>query len=70
MCCMKKALYRLETYYKQKATASERDVLVYLLNQTREATAIDIHTLAKNAIVHRLRLSVSAKRMASRALKN
>ena len=64
---MKKALYRLETYYKQKATASERDVLVYLLNQTREATAIDIHTLA---IVHRLRLSVSAKRMASRALKN
>lgn len=47
MCCMKKALYRLETYYKQKATASERDVLVYLLNQTREATAIDIHTLAK-----------------------
>lgn len=44
---MKKALYRLESYYKQKATESERDVLVFLLNQTREATAIDIHTLAK-----------------------
>lgn len=44
---MKKALYRLETYYKQKATESERDVLVFLLNQTREAVEIDIHSLAK-----------------------
>lgn len=44
---MKKALYRLESYYKQKATESERDVLVFLLNQTREAVEIDIHSLAK-----------------------
>lgn len=44
---MKKALYRLESYYKQKATESERDVLVFLLNQTRDAVEIDIHSLAK-----------------------
>ena len=44
---MKKALYRLDTYYKLHATESERDFLLYVLNHTREAVETDIHTLAK-----------------------
>ena len=34
---MKKGLYRLEVYYKQNATESEKEVLRYLINNTREA---------------------------------
>lgn len=44
---MKKALYRLEIYYKQQATESEKNVVGFLLNQTSEAVEMDIHTLAK-----------------------
>lgn len=45
---MKKGLYRLEVYYKQSATESEKEVLRFLINQTREAVEMDIHTMAKN----------------------
>ncbi len=44
---MKKTLYRLEIYYKQHATESEREFLLFVLNHTREAIEMDIHTLAK-----------------------
>lgn len=44
---MKKGLYRLEVYYKQCATESEKEVLRFLINQTREAVEMDIHTMAK-----------------------
>ena len=44
---MKKGLYRLEVYYKQSATESEKEVLRFLINQTREAVEMDIHTMAK-----------------------
>lgn len=44
---MKKGLYRLEIYYKQNATESEKEVLRFLINQTREAVEMDIHTMAK-----------------------
>ncbi len=44
---MKKGLYRLEVYYKQNATESEKEVLRYLINNTREAVEMDIHTMAK-----------------------
>lgn len=44
---MKKTLYRLEIYYKQHATESEREFLLFILNHTREAIEMDIHTLAK-----------------------
>ena len=44
---MKKGLYRLEVYYKQSATESENEVLRFLINQTREAVEMDIHTMAK-----------------------
>ena len=44
---MKKGLYRLEVYYKQSATESEKAVLRFLINQTREAVEMDIHTMAK-----------------------
>lgn len=46
---MKKGLYRLEVYYKQNATESEKEVLRYLIHHTREAVEMDIHTIAKNA---------------------
>ena len=42
---MKKGLYRLEVYYKQSATESEKEVLRFLINQTREAVEMDIHTM-------------------------
>ena len=44
---MKKGLYRLEVYYKQSATESEKEGLRFLINQTREAVEMDIHTMAK-----------------------
>ena len=44
---MKKGLYRLEVYYKQNATESEKEVLRFLISRTREAIEMDIHTLAK-----------------------
>lgn len=44
---MKKGLYRLETYYQQSATESEKEVLRFLLHRTREAIETDIHTMAK-----------------------
>lgn len=44
---MKKGLYRLEVYYKQNATESEKEVLRYLIHHTREAVEMDIHTIAK-----------------------
>ena len=44
---MKKGLYRLEVYYKQSATEREKEVLRFLINQTREAVEMDIHTMAK-----------------------
>lgn len=43
---MKKALYRLESYYEQ-ATESEKEVLRLLIHHTKEASEMDIHTLAK-----------------------
>lgn len=44
---MKKGLYRLEVYYKQNVTESEKEVLRYLIHHTREAVETDIHTIAK-----------------------
>lgn len=44
---MKKALYRLEIYYKQSATESEKEVLNFILEHPRTVVEIDIHTLAK-----------------------
>ncbi len=44
---MKKALHQLEKYYQQHSTETERRALQFLINQTREAVNIDIHTLAK-----------------------
>ena len=44
---MKKGLYRLEVYYKQNATESEKEVLRFLISRTREAIEMDIHTPAK-----------------------
>lgn len=44
---MKKGLYRLEAYYKQSATESEKEVLRFLIHRTREAVEMDIHTMAK-----------------------
>lgn len=44
---MKKGLYRLEVYYKQNATESEKEVLRYLIHHTREAVEMDIHTIAQ-----------------------
>ncbi|NBH33642.1 MurR/RpiR family transcriptional regulator [Clostridiaceae bacterium] len=44
---MKKGLYRLEAYYKEGATESEKEVLRFLIHQTREAVEMDIHTMAK-----------------------
>lgn len=44
---MKKALYRLETYYKRDATESEKEFLMFVINNTREAVEMDIHALAK-----------------------
>lgn len=44
---MKKALYRLETYYEQSATESEKPFLLFLLNNPRKVVDMDIHTLAK-----------------------
>ena len=37
----------MEVYYKQSATESEKEVLRFLINQTREAVEMDIHTMAK-----------------------
>lgn len=44
---VKKAKYRLESYYKQDATSGEKEVLRYILKNTREVVEMDIHTLAK-----------------------
>lgn len=44
---MKKGLYRLEAYYEEGATESEKEVLRFLIHQTREAVETDIHTMAK-----------------------
>lgn len=44
---MKKGLYRLEVYYKQNATESEKEVLRFLIHQTKDAIEMDIHSLAK-----------------------
>lgn len=44
---MKKARYLLECYLHQEATDSERRVLQYLINETREAIENDIHSVAK-----------------------
>lgn len=44
---MKKGLYRLEVYYRQGATEGEKEVLRFLISQTREAVEMDIHTMAK-----------------------
>lgn len=44
---MKKALYRLQTYYNQQATDVEKSVLRYILDNTRKVVSMDIHTLAK-----------------------
>ena len=44
---MKKGLYRLEAYYAQNATESEKEVLRFLIHQTKEAVETDIHTMAK-----------------------
>ena len=44
---MKKARYRLEVYYKQNATESEKGILQFLINDTRKAIEMDIHSLAK-----------------------
>lgn len=41
-----KGLYRLEAYYKQGATESEKEVLRFLINRTGEAIETDIHTMA------------------------
>lgn len=44
---MKKGLYRLEIYYRQNATESEKEAVRFLIHHTREAIEMDIHTLAK-----------------------
>ena len=44
---MKKGLYILEVYYKQNATESEKEVLRFLIHQTKDAIEMDIHSLAK-----------------------
>ena len=44
---MKKALFRLETYYAHKATDVEKSVLRYILDNPRKVCDMDIHSLAK-----------------------
>lgn len=44
---MKKALYRLETYYKQEVTDAEKSVVRFILDNPRQVCEMDIHTLGK-----------------------
>lgn len=44
---MKKVIYRLESYYTSQATDVEKSVIKYILDNIREVTEMDIHTLAK-----------------------
>ena len=44
---MKKALHQLENYYQKQSTETERPALLFLINNTREAVNIDIHTMAR-----------------------
>lgn len=44
---MKKVIYRLESYYTNQATDVEKSVIRYILDNIREVTEMDIHTLAK-----------------------
>lgn len=44
---MKKVIYRLESYYTSQATDVEKTVIKYILDNIRETTEMDIHTLAK-----------------------
>lgn len=46
---MKKALYRLESYYANNATESEKPFLVFLINNPRKVVEMDIHALAKSS---------------------
>lgn len=45
---MKKAIYRLESYLTSCSTESEKTVIKYILDNPREVSEMDIHTLAKN----------------------
>lgn len=44
---MKKVIYRLQSYYQNEATEVEKPVIRFILDNTRKATEIDIHHLAK-----------------------
>ncbi len=44
---MKKVLYRLQSYYNNQATETEKSVLRYILDNTKEVVSMDIHSLAK-----------------------
>ncbi len=44
---MKKVLYRLQSYYKHQATEVEKPAIRYILDNPRDVTSMDIHTLAK-----------------------
>ena len=44
---MKKVIYRLESYYTNQVTDVEKSVIRYILDNIREVTEMDIHTLAK-----------------------
>lgn len=66
---MKKGLYRLEVYYKQNATESEKEVLRYLINNTREAVEMDIHTMAKKCFCSPATIIRVCKKMAFPALR-
>lgn len=44
---MKKVLYRLQSYYNDQATETEKSVLRYILDNTADVVSMDIYTLAK-----------------------
>lgn len=44
---MKKVLYRLQSYYNNQATETEKSVLKYILDNTKEVVYMDIYSLAK-----------------------
>lgn len=44
---MKKVLFRLQSYYKYQATDVEKPVIRYILDNPRDVTSMDIHSLAK-----------------------
>ena len=44
---MKKVLYRLQSYYNNQATETEKSVLRYILDNTADVVSMDIYTLAK-----------------------